>query len=203
TAPDPLAAFVRVTDTDHDAESVQALAEEHAVDELPDPIAEDQARQLESQRYEAFGLGPSAGALAAPEAFAGGDTLGSSGATGGGTVDGASTDGGDTESGENDTVEDAPAATSAEPPAPQARMEADGQMADPLADVRRCLPEIVSTATEPVIPLFAEVATFDGEPAIIYLVLTREPGDRLFGRIEAWVVGRADCFPVLFQQIAR
>lgn len=187
TAEDPLAAYVRVSDTDYDAETVQALAEQEGVLDVPERVDDEQARALESERYEAFGLLSDGAALSAPLDAASGegdppaepdeappqaaDTDGA--ATGGGT----GTDGDISE-------------------------ETTRSSDDPLTDVRRCLPEIVASANQPVIPLFAEVARYEGEPAIIYLVLTREPDARLFNRIEAWVVGREDCFPVLFQQLA-
>lgn len=186
---DPLAPFVRVTDTDHDAESVAALAEEDGVLDIPGEVGQGEARTLEEDRYAAFGLS--------------GD-------------DSASLRAGGTE--QRDAEADAAAEADAETetsapasgPAPETAeagasgLDAStGAPADPFTDVRRCLPEIVSTASQPVIPLFAEVAAYEGEPAIIYLVLTREPDARMFNRIEAWVVSRADCFILNFQQVSR
>lgn len=61
-----------------------------------------------------------------------------------------------------------------------------------LAAVQSCLPQLLADAGI-VIPVYAELATFEGEPAIVYGLVSRDPDTGRFTRVEVWAVGRDDC----------
>lgn len=67
-------------------------------------------------------------------------------------------------------------------------------------DVRACLRPLLDSADEPVIPVRAEVARFEGEPAVLYVLASRDPASGAFDRLEVWVTARSDCQVLLFAQ---
>ena len=102
-----------------------------------------------------------------------------------------------------DSVE-APAPEGEIPPQPEsAQIQTLGDVttAD-LDDVRRCLDEIIASAS-PAVPMYAELATFQGEPAIVYALATEDPESGTLSRIEIWVAGRDDCQVRYFTQLDR
>lgn len=82
------------------------------------------------------------------------------------------------------------------PPPPELRGDVDEADLDA---VRSCLEGLLPTGGE-AIPAYAEVATFDGEDAIVYGVLTRDPETDAFTRVELWVVARDDCEVLFYAQ---
>lgn len=70
---------------------------------------------------------------------------------------------------------------------------------DALADVQRCLPQLFEEAGT-VVPVYAEIATFEDEPAIVYGLAAEGGGSGDIDRIEVWVVGRDDCQVRYFTQ---
>lgn len=61
-----------------------------------------------------------------------------------------------------------------------------------LTEVARCL-EIVLADGETLIPVYAELATFDSEPVIVFGLASVDPDTGAHTRIEIWAVSRADC----------
>lgn len=73
-----------------------------------------------------------------------------------------------------------------------------------LADVRACLPTVLEAAPSPVIPMYAELATFENEPSIVYALASLDPDTETYNRVEIWVVGRSgDCLVRHFTQLDR
>jgi hypothetical protein len=66
----------------------------------------------------------------------------------------------------------------------------DSAADDPVA---ACLPGLLADATEPLVPVFVELARYQGEDAVIFVFVTEEPESRTYRRIEAWAVARDDC----------
>lgn len=67
---------------------------------------------------------------------------------------------------------------------------ADAPTPDPEA-AERCLPHLLEEAPDRVVPVFAEVASFRGEPAVVYGLLA--PDDGTLGQREIWIVARDTC----------
>lgn len=84
--------------------------------------------------------------------------------------------------------------------APPAALQVRGEASeDDLVAVRDCLPQLFEAAGT-VVPVYAELAEFEGEPALVYgLVSDDGESDRLT-RIEVWVIGRDDCEVRYFTQ---
>lgn len=61
-----------------------------------------------------------------------------------------------------------------------------------LAEVARCL-ETVLAGSETLIPVYAELATFESEPVIVFGLASVDPDTGAHTRIEIWAVSRADC----------
>lgn len=59
--------------------------------------------------------------------------------------------------------------------------------------VSRCLPRLLGSTSGPVVPAFAEVASFRGEPAVIYGLLRPGPDDPALTDREIWILDRATC----------
>jgi hypothetical protein len=72
-----------------------------------------------------------------------------------------------------------------------------------LEAVNACLPELVEAARTAVIPVYAELATFDGQDAIVYGLVGNDPAQETYARVELWVVGRGDCQVLHFTQVDR
>lgn len=70
---------------------------------------------------------------------------------------------------------------------------------DAVRDVRRCLPPLLEGAGT-IIPVRAEVARFEGEPAVLFVLASRDPDTGAFDRLEVWVTARSDCQVLLFTQ---
>jgi negative regulator of sigma E activity len=68
-----------------------------------------------------------------------------------------------------------------------------------LADISRCLPPLLESA-DTLIPVYAELATFEGEESVIYGFASPDPDSGEFTRIEVWAVSRADCAQLFFTQ---
>lgn len=58
---------------------------------------------------------------------------------------------------------------------------------------QRCLPELLAGSPEPLIPVYVELARFQGEPAIIYAFASVDPESDTYRRIQVWAVARSDC----------
>lgn len=86
------------------------------------------------------------------------------------------------------------------PAEPDLRVFSEGPV-DPAdrADIDRCLGEL-EIADEPAIPAYIELVRFEGEPALAYGFVTRDPATSTFTRSEVWVVSRDDCQVLRFSQ---
>lgn len=71
-----------------------------------------------------------------------------------------------------------------------------------LEAVRACLPSLLEAQTA-VIPVYAEIVTFDGQDAIVYGLVGNDPAQESHARVELWVVGRGDCQVIHFTQVDR
>lgn len=79
---------------------------------------------------------------------------------------------------------------------PQLAPDEVGPVEERLADTpayQRCAPEVLASSPDPLIPVYVELARFDGEPAIIYAFATVDPDSGTYRRIEVWAVAEADC----------
>lgn len=154
------------------------------------PVVVDQGRSYDSESIQA---------LAADDRFAGILDQRLSGAPAsevaqeyrqqlGATSDGQATGGRDTAADSADAPDEAAeeAATTAE--------EDDG-----FAAVGRCLDQLL-VGEEALIPVYAELATFEGEDAIVYGIVSRERDGESFTRMEIWVVERGTCEVLFFTQ---
>jgi hypothetical protein len=65
--------------------------------------------------------------------------------------------------------------------------------------ITRCLDELLTGEGE-AIPVYVEVASFDGEPALVFGLVTLDPATGAYTRPEAWVLARADCQVLRFSQ---
>ena len=65
--------------------------------------------------------------------------------------------------------------------------------------LRRCL-DVVLAADADAIPAYLEVARFEGQPSLIYGLVTIDPSTGAYTREEVWVVDRATCEPRRFAQ---
>ncbi len=105
--------------------------------------------------------------------------------------DGADADAGATtedDSGEDAIEESAPADGAG---AAELRMGPDISPAD-REQVGACLTELIGT--EPgIVPVYAELASFEGSPAILFGLVTESPETGQFTRREVWVVDRSTC----------
>lgn len=85
--------------------------------------------------------------------------------------------------------------------------EADVDEADaerPVDDpVAACLPVIVEAADVPLVPVYVELATYEGAPAVIYAFVTEDPGSETYRRVEAWALAQDDCEVLGFAQYDR
>ncbi len=185
---------IRVTDASYDADSIGVLAEDATVADLLaaglDPVS---AQGLRDERLALFGyfLGDGSAVASAPaetdmadEASAGG-------------VEGESAPA----AGADDATSDEGAEAASEP---QGSSSATGATAGelllaPEAEARRCLDQILEVSPD-AIPVIAEIASFEDEPAIIYALLTEDPDTGRFDRVELWVVARSDCQVLHFTQ---
>lgn len=68
-----------------------------------------------------------------------------------------------------------------------------------LETIRGCLAPLLSD-DEPLIPVYAELATFDGRDAIVYGLVAHDPETDAFTRVQVWVVDRSDCEVLYFAQ---
>lgn len=73
--------------------------------------------------------------------------------------------------------------------------------ADPedLQSLQACLPSILEGAGT-VVPVYAEIATYEGAEALVYGLVGADPDSGRFTRPEIWVVDRGDCQVRLFTQ---
>lgn len=78
----------------------------------------------------------------------------------------------------------------------------EGSDEDGAAAVDRCLDQLL-VDEEPLIPVYAELARFEGEDAIVYGIVSPDPADGSYTRVEIWVVDRTSCEVVFFTQQAR
>lgn len=68
---------------------------------------------------------------------------------------------------------------------------ADDRVVGAPAAAERCLPRLLEEAPDRLVPAFAEVASFRGEPAIVYGLLA--PDDGTLSRREIWILARDTC----------
>lgn len=88
-------------------------------------------------------------------------------------------------------------------PAPDIGLRTIGDVsAEDLEAVRSCLPSLLEAQTA-VIPVYAELVTFEGQDAIVYGLVGNDPAAETYSRVELWVVGRGDCQVVHFTQVDR
>lgn len=159
------------------------------VDEAVQVAAEYSAAVPETDQHvaalsEADGDAPAAGA-AAPEQEAAKDD---SGATAGGGAD--------------DQAESTEAAAGGEPTLRrdlQSSASSDYRAGVP-GGLRNCLEVITAGAAEPLVPARIETLRYDGRAAFAYVFVTAEPAASRLNRTEVWVVARADCATLVFQQ---
>ncbi|MGH3443325.1 MAG: hypothetical protein ACRDUY_15040, partial [Nitriliruptorales bacterium] len=81
--------------------------------------------------------------------------------------------------------------------------EQAARSAEGASPVSRCLPELVEAADGPIVPVYVELARFDGEPAVIYAFAAPEPDSGEYRRIGVWAVARSDCQVLRFTQYDR
>ena len=178
-------ALVQISDTDYDADSLEALTDGAVLDpEQLGELSQDEALDLaqrNTDQLRSFGA-PLSSALRAP----------ADGADGGSGEDPAPATDDAGSGGVEEGLE--PAADAAGAGEAVARAPDD-----PVGDALRCATEILDSA-ETLIPLLAEVATFEGEPAVLYLFASPSPDDGSFTRLEVWAVARVDCTVLHFTQ---
>lgn len=78
----------------------------------------------------------------------------------------------------------------------QSRRESDDVVA-------RCLPTVLEDARSALIPVYVELARFNGEPAVIYTLATEDPDSGTYRRVEVWALARSDCQVLSFAQYDR
>jgi negative regulator of sigma E activity len=94
-----------------------------------------------------------------------------------------------------DTMVEGPALESAGP----VRVLADGPVTEADSEaVHRCLDEVLSGGDG--IPAYVELATYDGEPAVVIGLVTFDPASQAYSRPEIWVLDRQDCQVRRFSQ---
>ncbi|HEX2027653.1 MAG TPA: hypothetical protein VHF25_06605 [Nitriliruptorales bacterium] len=74
---------------------------------------------------------------------------------------------------------------------------------EPPQDVQRCLPQLLESASSPLIPLYVELARYRGERAIVYAFGAQDPDRGSYRRVEVWAVARSDCQVLSFAQYDR
>jgi negative regulator of sigma E activity len=80
------------------------------------------------------------------------------------------------------------------------RLFADGPLDDEaLAAADRCLTEVIAADTD-AIPVYLELASYLGEPAVVVGLVTFDPATDAFTRPEVWVLSRDDCQVRRFSQ---
>jgi negative regulator of sigma E activity len=80
------------------------------------------------------------------------------------------------------------------------RLFADGPLDDEaLAAADRCLTEVIEADTD-AIPVYLELASYLGEPAVVVGLVTFDPATDAFTRPEVWVLSRDDCQVLRFSQ---
>jgi hypothetical protein len=80
------------------------------------------------------------------------------------------------------------------------RLFADAPPSDEeLAAADRCLAEVLAAGTE-AIPVYLELATYQGEAAVVVGLVTFDPATDAFTRPEVWVLAREDCQVRRFSQ---
>lgn len=77
-------------------------------------------------------------------------------------------------------------------PAPLQIVGSEPVSEDDLAAIARCL-ETVLADSATLIPVYAELATLDDEPVIVFGLASVDPDTSAFTRIEVWAVSRTDC----------
>jgi hypothetical protein len=80
------------------------------------------------------------------------------------------------------------------------RLFADAPPSDvDLAAADRCLAEVLAAGTE-AIPVYLELATYEGEEAVVVGLVTFDPATEAYTRPEVWVLAREDCQVRRFSQ---
>ncbi|MDX1658990.1 MAG: hypothetical protein R3343_09240 [Nitriliruptorales bacterium] len=89
----------------------------------------------------------------------------------------------------------------AEPPAPERLAPlVEGDATDEeLAAVQRCLPQLYEQAGT-LVPVYAEIAAFEGQAAIVYGLVAEDPETGEFSQLELWVVSADTCEVLFFTQ---
>lgn len=64
----------------------------------------------------------------------------------------------------------------------------------------QCLPTITEGAAEPLVPVRVETVRYRGAAAFAYVFVTATPKADVLDRTEVWIVKRADCATIVFQQ---
>lgn len=95
---------------------------------------------------------------------------------------------------------------SPEKPAPADGGEFDtatSATSEQLAAVAVCLPTVLDSDDQPVIPLYSELATFQGEDVVVFTLAAPGPDDVSYRRIEVWVLTVDGCETRYFTQYDR
>ena len=185
-APAPPGPVVLAAGTTYSQDDLEALASSAAVA----PVADERLRGPEAdqvaQRYTQAFSPPGAGggaAESAPEPEAGIAA--------------------NAEPTENRTTspESSQDMTAAVPAAPAGPLDVRGDVSDAdLAAVRQCLPPLLADAGHPLIPTYAELATYQGERVIVYGLVGPDPTTGDYTRVEIWAVARDSCQTRFFTQ---
>lgn len=174
------------------AEGLDAVAGHDAFDLAAEQLAGDEAADV-AARFAAD-LGVASGDVAAPDPRDPRDA-GDLAASGTGTAEDTAT------TGSADTVtagrtssatgadSSAVSAATATPPDLGAAVRGEASPRA-LAAVRRCLPPLLTAGG---IPVYAEVATFEGAPAVVYGILGEDPVTGVHDRAEVWAIDQRTC----------
>ena len=104
---------------------------------------------------------------------------------------------------ETESAGDGEADAAAAPPAPDpdaARDLESRRRAVRAAAGDRCLAAIIREADAAPVPVRVETVRYDGEPAVVYVLVTATPRSAELDRMEVWVVRPDDCTVIVFQQ---
>jgi anti-sigma factor RsiW len=81
----------------------------------------------------------------------------------------------------------------------QDRSTDDADVADDTDPIGRCVAEVTRDAPA-AIPVYVELASFEGTPVVVVGLVTVDPATGAYTRPEAWVLDRASCQPLRFSQ---
>lgn len=105
-------------------------------------------------------------------------------------------------------TQDQMSAYAAEPEAPAVAGDGRGGKADEPAEesavdlsaVSACLPVVVESAEDPLVPLYAELASYEGEDVVVFVMLAPRGDSDEMSRVEVWVLTVDGCQTRYFTQ---